>query len=93
MLRIPCPHCGVRDEPEFVFGGPTHLSRPDPAVSDAVWADYLFVRENLAGLHYERWLHAYGCGCWFNAVRNTLTHEIVKTYPMGEPKPPLEELS
>lgn len=92
MLRIPCPHCGVRDEPEFVFGGPTHVTRPDAAVSDEVWADYLFVRENRVGLHYERWLHAYGCGRWFNAVRNTLTHEIVKTYLMGDPRPPLTAL-
>jgi sarcosine oxidase, subunit delta len=91
VLRIPCPHCGVRDEPEFVFGGPSHIARPEPSVSDEVWADYLYVRENRAGLHYERWLHAYGCGRWFNAVRNTLTHEILETYLMGDPKPALKE--
>ena len=28
MLRIPCPYCGVRDEPEFIFGGPSHITRP-----------------------------------------------------------------
>jgi sarcosine oxidase subunit delta len=89
MLRIPCPHCGIRDEPEFVFGGPTHITRPETRASDAVWTDYLFVRENRAGLHYERWLHAFGCGQWFNAVRDTLTHEIFETYPMGAPKPSL----
>lgn len=89
MLRIPCPHCGVRDEPEFVFGGPTHIERPDPAVSDEAWTAYLYLRENPVGLHYERWLHAYGCGQWFNAVRDTRTHEILKTYRMGEAKPSL----
>ena len=93
MLRIPCPHCGLRDEPEFVFGGQTHITRPEPSVSDEVWTDYLFVRENRVGLHYERWLHAYGCSQWFNAIRDTLTHEIVETYPMGAPKPPLPERS
>lgn len=87
MLRIPCPHCGVRDEPEFVFGGPAHVARPDPAVSDEAWTAYLFLRENPVGLHYERWLHAFGCGQWFNAARDTRTHEIVKTYLMGEPRP------
>lgn len=79
----------MRDEPEFVFGGPSHISRPDPSVSDEVWAGYLYLRENRVGLHYERWLHAYGCGRWFNAVRNTLTHEILRTYSMGDPPPPL----
>ncbi len=89
MLRIRCPHCGVRDEPEFVFGGPTHITRPPITASDEVWTDYLFVRDNRAGWHYERWLHASGCGRWFNAVRNTMTHEIVETYLMGEPRPAL----
>ncbi len=89
MLQIPCPICGVRDESEFVFGGPSHITRPDPQVDDATWAEYLFVRENPVGLHYERWLHAYGCGRWFNLARDTLTHEILKAYPMGAPKPEL----
>jgi sarcosine oxidase subunit delta len=41
-------------------------------------------------MHYERWLHAYGCGRWFNAARNTLTHEILGIYAMGDPKPALD---
>ena len=77
----------MRDEPEFVFGGPSHVSRPSFEVDDVVWADYLFTRDNPVGVHYERWLHAYGCGQWFNMARNTLTHEILKIYPMGEPAP------
>ncbi len=87
MLRIPCPFCGVRDEPEFTFGGPSHIARPAPDVSDAQWADYLFNRENPKGIHYERWLHAYGCGRWFNLARDTVTHEIRAVYAMGAPKP------
>ncbi len=27
--------------------------------------DYLFMRENPKGVHFERWRHAYGCGKWF----------------------------
>ena len=26
----------------------------------------------------ERWRHTYGCGRWFNLVRNTVTHEIAR---------------
>jgi sarcosine oxidase subunit delta len=91
MLRIPCPYCGVRDEPEFTFGGPTHITRPGFGVTDNVWADYLFGKENPKGIHYERWLHAYGCGRWFNMARHTVTHEILAVYRMGDSKPELEK--
>ena len=87
MLRISCPYCGVRDEPEFVFGGPAHVTRPAGDVDDATWTRYLFDRDNPVGLHFERWLHAYGCGLWFNVARNTLTHELLTVYAMGDPKP------
>ena len=89
MLRIPCPYCGTRDEGEFRFGGESHVERPGLEVSDAEWADYLFNRNNPKGLHYERWCHTYGCGQWFNVVRDTLTHEIYAVYRMGEVKPDL----
>jgi sarcosine oxidase subunit delta len=93
MLRIPCPYCGVRDEPEFTFGGPSHVARPAFEVSDAEWADYLFNRDNPQGIHYERWLHAFGCGRWFNIARDTVTHEMLAVYRMGESKPSLEGAS
>jgi sarcosine oxidase subunit delta len=88
-MRIPCPHCGLRDEPEFVFGGPSHLERPDPAVDDRAWTAYLYFRDNPAGVHLERWLHEYGCGQWFNLARNTVTHEILRAYAIGQPHPSL----
>jgi len=87
MLRIPCPYCGVRDEPEFTFGGPSHVTRPPPDADDATWTSYLFTRENPAGVHLERWLHTYGCGRWFNVARDTSTHAILKSYAMGDPAP------
>jgi sarcosine oxidase, subunit delta len=87
VLRIPCPYCGIRDEPEFIFGGPSHIKRPSFEVDDATWTDYLYARENPVGLQFERWLHAYGCGLWFNVARNTLTHELVAAYAMGDSKP------
>jgi heterotetrameric sarcosine oxidase delta subunit len=86
MMRIECPWCGVRDQTEYRFGGEGHLMRPpDPdSISDEEWADYMFYRKNPKGVHYERWLHAHGCGQWFNIARNTVTHEILEVYGMSE---------
>ena len=77
----------MRDETEFRFGGESHIARPDAAVSDAEWADYLFNRSNPKGVHCERWLHSYGCEQWFNVARDTVTHEIHECYAMGESAP------
>jgi sarcosine oxidase, subunit delta len=87
MMHIPCIHCGLRDENEFVCGGTSHIARPPLESSDRVWGEYLFFRDNPKGLHLERWRHAFGCGQWFNVVRNTVTHEIIKVYPMTDPAP------
>jgi sarcosine oxidase, subunit delta len=87
MLRIPCLYCGTRDESEFAFGGPSHLERPAFEADDATWTAYLFYRENPVGIQFERWVHLYGCGRWFNVARHTVTHEILKVYRMGDPKP------
>ncbi len=87
MMQLNCPWCGARDEPEFVCGGTTQISRPGIACDDREWGEYLFFRENPKGLHCERWRHTYGCGQWFNLVRNTVTHEIIAVYGMQE-RPP-----
>lgn len=90
MLRLNCPYCGLRDQSEFKFGGESPIvrpARPDQA-SDAEWAEYLFYRANIKGVHFERWVHTFGCRQWFQAVRNTLTHEITETFRMDElPEP------
>jgi heterotetrameric sarcosine oxidase delta subunit len=89
MLSISCPWCGPRDETEFHYGGQAHVAHPpDPhALGDAAWAEYLFVRDNPKGPFAERWVHALGCRRWFNAVRDTATHEILAVYRVGEPAP------
>ena len=89
MLRIRCPYCGMRDEQDFSYGGESHVTRPTIDANDADWSDYLFNKENPKGNHYERWVHSYGCGRWFNIARDTVTHEIHVTYKMGDPKPDL----
>ena len=92
MLLIPCPWCGPRDETEFRCGGQAHIVRPADSerLSDAQWADYVFMRDNPKGLFAERWQHAAGCRRWFNAIRNTVTHDIVAVYKPGEPKPEVQ---
>ena len=89
MMLIPCPWCGPRDESEFAYGGEAHIVRPEDsdALDDAQWANYLFMRANPKGPHRERWCHSAGCCRWFNIVRDTATHEIVRAYPMGEAPP------
>jgi heterotetrameric sarcosine oxidase delta subunit len=89
MLLISCPWCGPRDETEFSCGGEAHIERPaDPhALSDAEWADYLFMRKNTKGPYQERWVHTAGCRRWFNVARDTVSNEITAVYRMGT-KPP-----
>ena len=89
MLQIPCPWCGVRNQSEFTYGGEAHIVRPkDPeSLSDAEWADYLFMRKNPRGPHLEQWHHAYGCRRWFNVQRNTVSYRISSSYKVGEPSP------
>lgn len=82
MLLIQCPWCGPRDETEFRYGGEAHIARPEnpEKLTDAEWAEFIFIRSNPKGLFRERWVHAAGCRRWFNAMRHTVTHEIVETY-------------
>lgn len=89
MLRIDCPWCGPREEIEFHCGGQAHIARPaDPeSLSDEDWADYLFMRDNVKGAQAERWVHAAGCRRWFNVVRDTVSHDIIAVYKMGESPP------
>ncbi len=85
MLIINCPHCGPREESEFSCGGEAHIARPlaENSISDAEFADYLFLRDNPKGLFLERWRHSAGCRRWFNIARDTVSHEIIEVYPMG----------
>ena len=84
MLYIPCPHCGHRDETEVTYGGPSHITRPELTASDREWTHYLYHRSNPKGPYRERWQHSYGCGRWFNVLRDTATHEILEVYLMGQ---------
>jgi methylglutamate dehydrogenase subunit B len=77
-MRIRCPYCGERDVGEFTYRGDATLVRPDPAAAKAgaAFFDYVYVRDNPAGLHDEHWYHGGGCRAWLVVQRDTRTHEI-----------------
>jgi sarcosine oxidase subunit delta len=80
MLLVPCPWCGPRPEVEFRYGGQAGVAYPeDPdVVDDATWAEYVFMRHNPKGPFRERWVHSAGCRRWFEATRDTVTHEFLE---------------
>lgn len=94
MLLIYCPYCReARPEIEFRYAGEAHLVRPDdPATTDERFADFLYMRANPKGLHFERWRHTNGCGRYFNAVRHTVSDRFVLAYKAGEPRPDAAKL-
>lgn len=75
MFRIPCPHCGLRDVHEFVYGREV---APVPALDAAEnqWNDFVYDRDNPRGDHDEWWHHTYGCGQWLQVRRDTQTHAV-----------------
>jgi sarcosine oxidase subunit delta len=72
---LACPNCGPRDVYEFRFGGEAQ-KRPAPEASRESWIEYLYFRDNGAGLQTEWWYHRMGCRTWFLAVRDTRTNEV-----------------
>ena len=89
MLLLTCPWCGERDEQEFHCGGEAHIARPleTEKMTDQAWGDYVFMRKNPKGVHYERWCHEQGCRRWFNIARHTVSHEILAVYGITESPP------
>ena len=91
MLILRCPYCGVHaDETELAPGGQAHLRREGPESDGPAFEAYLFLRGNPRGIHLERWRHAFGCGRWFHAARDTVTMEVLGTYPAQTAEPPPE---
>ena len=80
MKIMPCPLNGPRNIQEFICAGPVE-PHPDPnRCSDEEWAEYVWLEENLAGVVREWWCHV-ATSYWFIAERNTVTDEILATYP------------
>ena len=61
---------------------------PIPARSPTQeWANFLYFRSNPKGVLAERWRHAFGCGRFFNCLRDTVSDKILAVYKAGEPRP------
>jgi sarcosine oxidase subunit delta len=89
-MRIPCPYCGTRSHEEFSYLGDATLRRPEaPAPADGAdeatvrdaFCDYVYLRDNPAGLHRELWFHTMGCHAWLVVERDTRTHAILGAKP------------
>lgn len=94
MLLLTCPCCGITaEETEFTAGGEAHLKRFGPGSDDAAYESYMFNRRNPRGVHFERWRHAYGCGKWFLAARDTVTMEVFATYKAQVSGPPAQVIA
>ena len=79
MLLTPCPHCGLREQTEFTYGGDAGVTRPAAPedADDGAWIEYLYLRDNPKGEHEELWQHTFGCRQWVRVRRNVVSHEIV----------------
>ncbi|MEM8749927.1 MAG: sarcosine oxidase subunit delta [Pseudomonadota bacterium] len=96
MLLIHCPYCQEdRPELEFANAGEAHIVRPKnmDEMSDEDFEAMFFIRDNPKGVNLERWRHAFGCGRFFNAIRNTVSDKFLKVYKAGEPRPSDEEIA
>jgi sarcosine oxidase, subunit delta len=89
MLLIECPYCGKRPELEFTHAGQAHIARAKNPAAESVeaWTNFLYMRDNIKGVHAERWRHTHGCARFFNALRDTTTDHFLATYKAGEPAP------
>ncbi|MGH1537897.1 MAG: sarcosine oxidase subunit delta [Gammaproteobacteria bacterium] len=83
MKILNCPLNGPRNISEFIcFGEVTNMPNPKD-MNDEQWADFMWMSNNTAGVVQEWWCHA-ATSYWFIAERNTITDEILKTYPANE---------
>ena len=77
-MLIPHPLLGPRDAQEFTYLGDASLiGRPDGMTDPEAFHDYLYLRDNPAGIHRELWFHEQGDRSWLVVTRDTLTHEIL----------------
>ncbi len=73
---LPCPYCGPRPVDEYAYFGEV-TDRPGPSPSMRELTDYVYFRDNVAGVQREWWQHRLGCGEWFLADRDTRTNEVL----------------
>lgn len=83
-MRIDCPWCGKRNRDEFRYLGDANVKRPEADADMQNWIDFVYLRDNPAGVHRELWYHAAGCHSWLVVTRDTTTHEITDVTLAGK---------
>ena len=73
---LPCPNCGPRDVNEFAYAGEVTRRPKSAPESFRELTEYLYFRDNVAGVQREWWFHRSGCRAWFIAERDTTTNEV-----------------
>jgi sarcosine oxidase subunit delta len=82
MMQFTCPHCGPRDQAEFIYERTVDaVVSLDAAPEKAMKS--LFTRNNPRGVDEEIWRHTYGCRAWMVIARNRVTNEISATLTVG----------
>jgi heterotetrameric sarcosine oxidase delta subunit len=76
---LPCPNCGNRSVYEFRFGGEAKQT-PAADAPASEWQNYRFNQVNTAGVQIEWWFHRSGCRQWLQAVRNTISNEVLESF-------------
>jgi sarcosine oxidase subunit delta len=79
LKLIPCPLNGLRNVNEFACAGEV-IEMPAPDAPDEVWIDYIFMRDNKAGVVREWWFHI-PTSYWFVVERDTVSDTILASYP------------
>ena len=83
MKIMQCPLNGPRNISEFQCGGEVKMAPDAETCTDAEWAHYLFLEDNVAGEVDEWWCHL-PTSYWFIATRDTRTEDIIKTYSVSD---------
>ena len=81
---LPCPHCGPRPVDEYAYFGEVTTRPAGDAPTLRELTEYVYFRDNVAGVQREWWQHRAGCGEWFLAERDTRTNEVLS---ITEPEP------
>lgn len=83
MKIMHCPLNGPRNISEFITAGAVG-EMPEPRqTDDDQWAQYIWMANTKVGVIREWWCHA-PTSYWFIAERDTVTDEILRTYPASE---------
>ena len=83
MKVMNCPLNGPRNISEFICFGEVSIMPCPQDSSDDEWADFIWLSNNTAGVVREWWCHV-ATSYWFIAERNTVTDEILATYPASD---------